>query len=198
MRSTTSVLTAALILTCLPSQAHDAAASASAPAATMTDSHHARPSKKPYDLQYLDTMTRHHQSAIDMAVMAQDKASSAEIKAFARQIVSAQSEEIKQFKSWRSEWYGDQPDASNMAMHGMKHSMKHMDMGTLKTASGAAFDRLFLEMMIPHHQGAIEMSRPALKKASHPELREAARKIIEDQQKEITRMQQWLAKMTTP
>lgn len=192
MRSTTPILAAALMLTCLPSLAHEATSKTSAPASKMSGMHHA---SAPYDLQYLDTMTHHHQSAIDMASLAQDRASSAEIKAFAQKIISAQSEEIKQFKSWRESWYVDKPNATTMQMHGMKHSMQHMDMDKLKSASGAAFDRLFLGMMIPHHQGAIEMSRPALKKASHPEVREAARKIIEDQQKEITRMQQWLDAM---
>lgn len=193
MPSTPPILAAVFMLATAASPAHNPASGSGTETSEMTGMPHGRSATAPYDLQYLDTMTRHHQGAIDMAGLAEERASSSELKAFARQIISAQSDEIKQFKAWRSAWFGDKPDATRMQMHGMKHSMQHMDMDKLKAASGAEFDRLFLAMMIPHHQGAIDMSRPALKKASHPELKAAARKIIDDQQKEITRMQKWLA-----
>jgi hypothetical protein len=73
---------------------------------------------------------------------------------------------------------------------GMNMSMKRMTM-MLKGKTGDDFDRAFLEMMIPHHQGAIDMARLAQKYAKHPELKTMADDIIAAQQSEIDRMESW-------
>ena len=52
----------------------------------------------------------------------------------------------------------------------------------------------FRTHMIPHHQGAVEMAKVALKHAKNPETKRMAQKIIDDQEKEITEMQEWLKK----
>lgn len=52
-------------------------------------------------------------------------------------------------------------------------------------------DRQFIEMMIPHHQGAIEMAELALTKAKRPEIKKMAESIIQDQKREIQQMQGW-------
>lgn len=179
------------------SVAHDDQASAS----VMSHQAHLNPapatSKQPYDLQFLDTMAHHHQGAINMAKMALTQTSSAGIKTFAQDIITKQEQEIAQFKTWREAWYSGKSDATNMKMPGMSHTTNLMqkNMPALQVAQGMAFDRLFLELMIPHHQSAIDMSKPALKKLQHPELKESARKIIDDQAKEITQMKQWLQQM---
>lgn len=172
-------------------------------AATMQPTHEttmdsaSSPTAQPYDLQYLDTMTHHHQGAVDMARLAQTQAGSATIKAFARAIISKQQQEIDQFSQWRQSWYNGLAPALNMRMPGMMHTMEHMqrDMPKLQKAHGAAFDRLFLQLMIPHHQGAVDMSRPALDQLQHAELRTAARHIIDDQTREIEQMRQWLQQL---
>jgi uncharacterized protein (DUF305 family) len=74
--------------------------------------------------------------------------------------------------------------------HGeMKHgSMTHkMDIGP----ANANYDLRFLDSMIPHHQGALVMSKEVLKKSKRPELIKLAKSIISEQQKEIIQMQQW-------
>ena len=58
--------------------------------------------------------------------------------------------------------------------------------------NGAMSDRVFVEMMIPHHQGAIEMARVALRHAKDPETKRMAQKIIDDQEREIVEMRDWL------
>lgn len=65
-----------------------------------------------------------------------------------------------------------------------------MNMQT-STAHGAHYDHAFMNMMIPHHQRAIDDSREALKEAQHPELKQLARNIIQSQQAEIDQMKQW-------
>jgi uncharacterized protein (DUF305 family) len=142
----------------------------------------------PYDLQFLDTMTEHHQHGLEMAKLAVEKASHAELKTLAQKMMSDQQKEINQMKGWRDQWYAGQPKSVNMNMPGMSH---HMDMSKLQAASGHEFDMMFLDMMIPHHQGAIDMSRDALRKAQHPEVKTLARQAISKQQKEKQTMTKW-------
>lgn len=142
----------------------------------------------PYDLQFLDSMTMHHQHGVEMAKLAQEKASHAELKAFAQKAVEDQQKEIDQMKRWRDQWYAGKPEAMNMNMPGMSHNM---DMGKLQAASGHEFDMMFLDMIIPHHQGAIDMSQDALKKASHQEIKTFARQTASKQQKEKAQLARW-------
>jgi uncharacterized protein (DUF305 family) len=145
----------------------------------------------PYDLQFIDTMSVHHQSAVDMAKMAEMKTQNAELKAFARKIVEDQNREIAQMKQWRDSWYPGKPLAINMEMPGMNDSMKGMDMRKMETASGKEFDLMFIDMMTPHHEGAVTMAREALTKAEHTEIKQLSEGIIKAQESEIKKMQTW-------
>lgn len=147
----------------------------------------------PYDLQFIDTMTEHHQSAIDMAKMAEMNAQHAEVKSLSRGIVAAQQKEISQMKGWRDQWYAGKPPAMNMEMPGMMDAMKGMDMGKMKSMSGNAFDLMFIENMSAHHAGAITMAKEALTKAEHSEIKKLAQQIIAAQQREIDQMSAWKA-----
>jgi len=146
---------------------------------------------KPFDLRYIDTMSAHHKGAIDMAEMVGDRSSRAELKAMAKTIIEDQQQEIAEFQSWKHMWYAGNGDAVDMKMHGMMGSMKGMSMETLASSTGPEFDAMFLNMMIKHHKGAIEMSQIALKKAKHPEVKEKAKQIIAAQRKENQQMIQW-------
>lgn len=72
------------------------------------------------------------------------------------------------------------------------HSANSPSMQRLHAATGAEFERGFLTAMIEHHQGAADMSRMAHKHLKRKEVREAAEKIIADQEKEIDQMHTWL------
>ncbi|WP_352431023.1 DUF305 domain-containing protein [Pyrinomonas sp.] len=148
--------------------------------------------KAPYDLQFIDTMIAHHQGAIDMARLAADRAERGELKELARKIIADQEREIAQMRQWRERWYKGQAPAMNMDLPGMRESMQ-MDMGKLAEARGRVFDLLFIDMMIPHHEGAVKMSRQALERAEHVEVRRLAEQIIAAQQAEIAQMRQWRA-----
>ncbi|MFN2455363.1 MAG: DUF305 domain-containing protein [Pyrinomonadaceae bacterium] len=145
----------------------------------------------PYDLQFLDTMSEHHQAAIDMAKPAENKAQHMELKSLAKNIVADQQKEIAQMKSWRDAWFAGKPVAMNMEMSGMMDSMKGMDMGKLNAATGNDFDLMFIDMMTPHHAGAVTMAQEALTKAQHPEIKKLAQGIIDAQKKEIAQMNDW-------
>jgi uncharacterized protein (DUF305 family) len=151
----------------------------------------------PYDLQFIDTMTHHHQGAIEMAEMALKKSSNAELKTFAQKIIDDQKKEIAQMKEWREKWYAGKPAAMNMEMPGMGDSMKMMmgdGMKKMEAATGKDFDNHFLDMMTPHHAGAVVMSKEALTKAEHPEIKTLANQIIKAQEAEIKMMVDWKAK----
>jgi len=152
---------------------------------------------QPYDLQFIDTMTHHHQGAIEMAEMAVKKTQNQELKAFGQKIISDQKKEIAQMKDWREKWYAGKPQAMNMEMPGMNDSMKMMmgdEMKHLESATGKDFDVDFLDMMTPHHQGATTMAKEALTKAEHPEIKTLANQIIKAQEAEIKQMADWKAK----
>jgi hypothetical protein len=78
-------------------------------------------------------------------------------------------------------------------MHGNDHmSMSMTDMSEmLEGKTGDAFDKAFIEGMIPHHQGAIDMAELALQSAGHQEIKDLAKAIVAAQQQEIEQMQQW-------
>ena len=151
----------------------------------------------PYDLQFLDTMSAHHQSAVDMAKMVDGKTDNAELKKFAAGIIADQNKEIAQMKEWREKWYSGKPAAKNMEMSGMMDSMKMMmggEMKKMEDAKGKDFDIHFLDMMTPHHLGATVMAKEALTKAEHPEIKTLANQIIKAQEAEIKMMADWKAK----
>jgi uncharacterized protein (DUF305 family) len=157
--------------------------------------HGAKMADQPYDLHYIDMLIEHHQMGIDMATMAQNKASHAELKDLATKMVGEQQKDQDQLKKWRDEWYAGKPKSDHMKMPGMKMSgMKMpMDMSKLEAASGNDFDVMFLDMIIPHHQMAIDMSKDALKKAQHAQLKTFARTTIDKQQKEKAQLSKWRA-----
>lgn len=146
---------------------------------------------QPYDLQFLDTMIAHHEGAIEMAKMVEAKTQNADLKTFAAKIAADQQQEINQMKSWREQWFAGKPSALNMEMTGMTESMRGMNMPALNAATGTSFDVEFVKQMIPHHEGAAVMSREALTKAEHPELKNFANQIIREQEAEIKQMQNW-------
>ena len=151
------------------------------------------PAPVPYDLLFLDTMSKHHQGAVDMAEAAKGRITNRQLKAMVEKMPAAQQREIDQMKSWRDQWYPGAAPAENMSMPGMDASM-NMDMSPMMTMqAGTGYDVMFIDMMIPHHQGAVTMSQDALAKAEHPELRTLAQTIIDEQQKEIDQLNRWKA-----
>lgn len=148
----------------------------------------------PYDLQFIDTMTHHHEGAIQMAETVLKKSQNEDLKKFAQKIIDDQRKENARMKQWREQWFAGKPAAKNMAMPGMADSMKMMsgdEMKKMEAATGKDFDLMFLEMMIAHHKGALEMSKEAQTKAEHAELKTLAGEIIKEQEAEIKQMTDW-------
>lgn len=138
----------------------------------------------PFDAQFLDSMIAHHQGAIDMAKEAQTQAEHSELKTLADNIITAQENEIAEMQTWRDQWYPDLPSTTGM----------DMEMGDMEISEDASkpFDQRFLEAMISHHQGAIDMANEARTRAEHAEIKTLVDEIITTQTAEIEEMQGWL------
>ena len=155
-----------------------------------------------FDIQFIDMMVPHHQGAVAMAQIAQQRGEHTEIIQMADAIISAQEAEISQMKSWRKAWAGsDQtppmdrmPMVPGMGAHGGAHGGSSMNMAEdvekLRRAPDP-FDHAFIDAMIPHHRSAIEAAKAAETRAQRTEIKELAATIIADQQREIAQMESW-------
>lgn len=147
------------------------------------------PADAPYDLQFIDTMILHHQEGIAMAELAAQKATRPEIKAFGSTMAADQKAEIAQMRFMRNQWYVSSPPAVNVNLPGMESHDMNIDHMTSLT--GPEFDRMFIDMMTSHHEGAVAMSRDALVRGEHHELKSLAQQIIDKQESEIRKMKGW-------
>jgi uncharacterized protein (DUF305 family) len=92
---------------------------------------------------------------------------------------------------------GAQMDSRAMGfMHSMEESMTRMDSGMKSAPMNGNSDHDFVTMMMPHHQGAIDMAKAELSYGKDPVMRRLAEEIFVDQQSEIQAMQLWLSKQT--
>ena len=150
------------------------------------------------DVRFLDQMTMHHRMAVDMAQDAVTKATSPEVRRMAQQMVSDQEGEIAQMQAWRQQWFpGEAAPDTTMSADDMAAMGMGMDMAMLDRATGAAYDRMFLQHMIPHHAGAVTMAAEAQMHSERAEVRDLAETIIAAQAREIGDMQDMIEAMPT-
>lgn len=140
------------------------------------------------DVAFAQGMIPHHQQAIEMSEMALKQAASPKVKDLAARISSAQKPEIAMMNRWLETW--GQPLNPAPGARSAAGILGGVEMAQLRQASGPAFDRLFLEGMIRHHEGAVRTSEEELDKGQFPAARQLARQIITGRQAEISEM--WL------
>ena len=146
------------------------------------------------DVMFASMMIVHHEQAIEMSdiVLAKDGVAP-EVVELAEQIKAAQGPEIEQLQGWLGDW-GVNPEEQQMG--GMDHGdgmMTEDDLAALESADGAEASQLFLEQMIVHHEGAVEMAQTQVDDGSNPDAIELAQTIIDAQTTEIQQMQDLLA-----
>lgn len=142
------------------------------------------------DRAFVNDMTPHHASAIAMATIALSRGQHPEIKQLATNIIKAQKSEIALMAGFQKTLTAG--DAKSSLGQSMKAMGMEMDTASLKTAS--PFDKAFIQMMSPHHTGAIAMAKIELAKGQDPKVKALATRIIAAQTKEIAEMKSWLAK----
>ncbi|MFI6918700.1 DUF305 domain-containing protein [Nonomuraea spiralis] len=150
------------------------------------------PTANAADITYVQDMVLHHRQALDMAILAPTRADSTKLKSLADRIKAAQGPEIQFMSTWLTQQGQKVPD--HHAAHGDMPGMATPEqMAALKAAKGKDFDRLFLELMIKHHLGALEMSEKVLTDGSHIKIEELATDVSVTQTAEIRRMQEMQA-----
>lgn len=157
------------------------------------------------DVTFVQAMIPHHRGALAMAQLADGRAEDSSVIELAGRIEAAQQPEIETMTGWLEEWGEPLPDESDTGMGGMDHGsddggmdmggMSGEDMTMLESASGAEFDRMFLELMIRHHRGAVDMAQTEIDAGSYPDAVALAEDIVESQTAEIEEMQTLLSEL---
>ena len=150
------------------------------------------------DVSFAQQMIPHHQQAVEMADLALTRETSPEVKKLAEQIKAAQGPEIEMMSMWLQSWgarmeMGEDHSGHDMGGMDMSGMMSDDDMQALADAQGAEFDRMWLEMMIAHHQGAISMAEQVKAASSNADVTSLAGAVMTGQAEEIDTMQKLLA-----
>src|SRR5690625_5890401 len=168
---------------------HDVMATAQAPMGEAGGMDHGSMNEMPgldalageeFEQAFIAMMIAQQQGALEMAEWLLANGSDQRVRSAADEVIEAQAVEIELMTGWLREWYGREPATEWLeAMTGdMTVMMEEME-------AGSDPDRAFLEEMIGHHQGAIDMAQVALERAEHAELRELARDVIVVQAQEV-------------
>lgn len=184
----------------------------SRPASPSTTATQAASGHNMADVMFAHMMIPHHQQALDLSALVPDRSTNQELITLAATIASEQQPEIDQMQAMLTDW-GAMPGMSNMPGHGGMGDMPGMgDMGgmggmgmsgmidaatvtKLTSLSGQPFDVLWLQSMIVHHQGAIEMAQNEVADGSNPGMVNLAKGMVTAQQAEIDQMQRMLAEL---
>ncbi|WDT93526.1 DUF305 domain-containing protein [Thermoleophilum album] len=143
------------------------------------------------DREFIALMVPHHEGAIEMARAALKRAEHPEIRRLARAIVATQKREVATLRAIHRDLFGGKPGPPRAHRFGMTmdEAGMHHDMPMLERAR--PFDRAFIDMMIPHHEGAVRMARVELGRGSDPRLKRIARAIVKTQSAEIKQLRTW-------
>ncbi|MEU0248511.1 DUF305 domain-containing protein [Streptomyces sp. NPDC006235] len=165
------------------------------------------------DVMFAQMMIPHHEQALEMAELADGRASDAEIKTLVADIEKAQDPEIRTMKSWLKSW--GKPESAGESMPGMDHGsggqdqgsggmdhgsgmpgmMSEEDMTKLGAAKGTEFDRMFAEMMIEHHKGAITMAEDEQKNGRNAQAKKLAADVVRTQTAEVEKFEKVLDRL---
>lgn len=158
------------------------------------------------DITFATEMVPHHAQAVAMSKLAAEHAGSPQVKNLAARIEAAQQPEIDQLSGLLRSWKAPVPAtqaAGAGAITGMDHDgAGHVDMPGMMSAqqmqqlaqtTGAAFDKMFLQMMIDHHEGAVSMAETERNSGQSSDARGLAQRIMTAQQREIAEMHTMLA-----
>ncbi|NUP27005.1 MAG: DUF305 domain-containing protein [Nocardia sp.] len=143
------------------------------------------------DIRFAEEMIPHHRQAVEMAAMVPSHTGNPEVIDLAARIQQAQDPEIATMTGWLRAWGVAEPEAgghSGMDHGSMPGMMTDEQMSQLEAARGPEFDRMWLTMMIAHHEGAVRMAETELAEGVNPDAQALARQVIDAQQAEIDRM----------
>ena len=186
----------------------------------LSDPERATPGNTSAEAGFARDMQVHHIQGVEMAMIIRERTSDSDVRLLAYDIATTQSHQAGQLYGWLAEWdlnqLGSQPPmawmmdvgaadgggegatrvmAMNARMPGMATSAQ---MAELSEVSGAEAERLFLTLMILHHQGALDMADAVLARSNDAGVRTFAYAVLTSQQAEIDLMNQMLAEREEP
>jgi uncharacterized protein (DUF305 family) len=144
------------------------------------------------DVAFATNMIPHHQQAVDLSAMVPDRSTNAALIALAQKISAAQQPEINVMKVFLVQWNENPDTNSGHAGHGnaMQGMVDAATMTKLQSLTGAEFDKLWLQSMIGHHQGAIEMAKAEIANGDNVDAKNVAKNIVTTQEAELGQMKQ--------
>lgn len=201
-----AALATALFLSSCTSQSsdghadHDHGTGSTAPAMTGPAMTAAAAPNNAADVTFATDMIPHHEQAVQMSALVPTRSTNPAVIKLAADISAAQGPEIQTMKGWLAQWNAGSPDGHDghdgamdgmpgMQMQGM---VDDATMTKLESLNGAEFDKLFLQSMIGHHEGAIAMANTEIANGLNPDAKALAQQIVTTQQAEITQMKQML------
>jgi uncharacterized protein (DUF305 family) len=159
-----------------------------------------RPRHVQADIDFMRDMIVHHVQAVEMTALVRERTESHDIRLLAERIEASQDDELRMMRRWLTERGAPLPDEHAHHMPQVHVDMPGMlsaeEMSALRAARGAGFDRLFLEGMIKHHEGALVMVAKLFATdgaGQETEMFQFASHVDSDQRMEIMRMQRMLA-----
>ena len=176
------------------------------------------PTDTSVDAGFARDMQAHHGQAVELARMVRDRTDDEDVRTLALDILLTQQNQSGQMAGWLDTWGlpqssgqepmawagghahgdgGDDPDAPT-GFAAMPGWVSTEDMARLADAEGTEAERLFLELMIPHHHGGVEMAEAAVDDAEAPQVRRLAESIVRSQTSEITVLEEMLEERGGP
>ena len=147
------------------------------------------------DVAFVTNMIPHHEQAIQMSALVADRSQNQEVITLADQISAAQQPEINAMRVFLVQW-NENPQDGTEGGHGGHGAMSGMvddaAMAKLQSLKGPEFDTLWLQSMISHHQGAIEMAKAEVATGENVDVKRMAQTMIDTQQVEIGQMNEML------
>ncbi|GAB2774157.1 DUF305 domain-containing protein [Amycolatopsis magusensis] len=140
------------------------------------------------DVAFATEMIPHHQQAVDMAALAVEKSGDEKVKALALKIRDAQDAEMAQLSGMLEVWGQQPPEDPGLDHGGHSGMVTDAEMMALESATGAEFDRKFVELMTRHHEGAVRVADGEKANGKNPQAKDLAGKISQDQQAELAEL----------
>jgi len=146
------------------------------------------------DVAFATNMIPHHRQAIGMSALVAGRSTNPEVIKLASDITAAQDPEIQTLQVFLVQWKQNPDSNTGHGGHGtaMNGMVDDATMAKLESLKGTEFDTLWLQSMIGHHQGAIEMAKAEIANGENVDAIGMAKNIVSTQEAEIGQMKQML------
>ncbi|WP_414836297.1 DUF305 domain-containing protein [Candidatus Nanohalococcus occultus] len=146
-----------------------------------------RPEFNRNDIMFMNMMIIHHDQAVEMAELSENRTNNSNILEISQNISEAQQEENRVMAEWLRGAGFNRPTRG----HRMAGMATAQEMEQLRQSRGREYDLLFSKLMIEHHRGGIQMARAEVQNGRSEKLIDLAQEMVEAQTEEIQRMESW-------